>query len=436
MAALTDFQAKFDRDTAHTAFSTLSADEREFIRDQTRHHRFTHQELRQIVEMAADFRAWHETSICDAWPRGIHDAVPAKSARRHVLDALRRVWHGLKHTPPSYRRFGPHTKPKAVKSALGVTDKRSLGLGCCPVASPRTRCCNLMTLDAVENCGFGCSYCSIQSFYRGDTINFDSKFSEKLHGLELDPNRIYHIGTGQSSDSLLWGNAHGALQALLNFAGTHPNVIIELKTKSKNISYLLNNEVPGNVLCTWSLNTPTIIAHEEHQTATLGERLAAARRLADRGVLVGFHFHPMVHYQWWREEYAEIFSTLTASFDPREVALVSLGTLTFTKSVMRTIRARRVKSKVLQMPLAAADGKMSYPESIKLEMFRFAYRRLESWHSRVFFYLCMENPRLWKPVFGFDYPSNDAFEAAMKASYMEKISNAPAWSANCAASEP
>jgi spore photoproduct lyase len=33
----------------------------------------------------------------------------------------------------------------------------------------------------------------------------------------------------------------------------------------------------------------------------------------------------------------------------------------------------------------------------------------------------MENQRLWRPVFGFDYASNSEFEQAMKTSYLEKI---------------
>jgi spore photoproduct lyase len=424
MAVLTDNHSRFARQAARTQFGMLSARERTFIRDQSLHYRFTQQELRQIVEMAMDFQAWHEMSICDAWPSEIRNAANGKSARQHVLNELRKIWQALKNVAPSYQRFGPHTKPTPAKSALGVRDKPNLGLGYCPVSSTRTRCCNLMTLDAVENCGFGCSYCSIQSFYRGDTINFDSEFAQKLQALKLDPNRIYHIGTGQSSDSLLWGNKHGVLEALVGFAYEHPNVILELKTKSKNISYLLNNEIPANILCTWSLNTPTIITHEEHQTASLTGRLAAARKLADRGILVGFHFHPLVHYDAWRTDYAQIFDVLLEQFDSSEVALVSLGTLTFTKSVIRTIRSRRIKTKVLQLPLVEADGKLSYPEQIKLELFRFAYQSLESWHTQVFFYLCMENPRLWKPVFGLDYPSNDAFEAAMKSSYMDKIRRA------------
>ncbi len=421
MTTLTDYDSKFTRDAAHTPFGMLPERERSFIRDQSHCYRFTQQELRQIVEMAMDFHAWHETSICDAWPSETYDTVNRRRARRRVLDELRKIWHTYKNTAPGYQRFGAHTKPTPAKSALDVRPKQTLGLGYCPVASTRTRCCNLMTLDAVENCGFGCSYCSIQSFYRGDTINFDSRFADKLQALELDPKRIYHIGTGQSSDSLLWGNRHGALQALVEFAHEHPNVILELKTKSKNISFLLNNDIPANMLCTWSLNTQTVITHEEHQTAPLIDRLNAARKCADRGILIGFHFHPMMLYNAWRADYAQIFEHLLEKFDPSEVALVSLGTLTFTKSVIRTIRSRGVKSKVLQMPLVATDGKLSYPETTKLELFRFAYKNLEPWHSQVFFYLCMENPRLWQPVFGVHYPSNDAFEAAMKSSYMNKI---------------
>jgi hypothetical protein len=33
----------------------------------------------------------------------------------------------------------------------------------------------------------------------------------------------------------------------------------------------------------------------------------------------------------------------------------------------------------------------------------------------------MENPALWQSVFGDDYPSNEAFEEAMKRSYLRKI---------------
>ena len=197
-----------------------------------------------------------------------------------------------------------------------------------------------MTLDAVESCGFDCSYCSIQSFYNENKIGFDKNFATKLKNLKLDPKKTYHIGTGQSSDSLMWGNKHGILEALFEFAKSNPNVILELKTKSDNISYLLENEVPKNILCTWSINTPTIIKNEEHLSASLENRVNCARKLADKGVLVGFHFHPIVVYENYLSEYKEVINTLLETFKSSEVALVSLGTLTFIKPVIKKLRSR------------------------------------------------------------------------------------------------
>ena len=50
----------------------------------------------------------------------------------------------------------------------------------------------------------------------------DADFKEiakltKLKNLNLEQNKTYHIGTGQSSDSLMWGNREGILDALFEF---------------------------------------------------------------------------------------------------------------------------------------------------------------------------------------------------------------------------
>ncbi len=415
------YEQKLSRIAGQTALGRLPTDQREFLSRQARTYRFSLQELRQLSEIGLDLNQWGEPSIMDAWPDAPAADSPPKGQRARILGALRRHAEGLRAAPKQYAVSLESVSAGQYRIRSGVRERERLGLGYCPVASERTRCCNLQTLDAVENCGFGCSYCSIQSFYHDDEIHFDSRFADKLGALDLDPDQIYHIGTGQSSDSLMWGNRFGVLDALMGFARRHPNVILELKTKSKNVSYFLKNEIPRNVICTWSLNPQTIIDNEEHRTAGLQERLDAARRVADREMLVGFHFHPMVQYAGWMEDYSDLFSCVRRGFDPSEVALVSLGTLTFTKPVIRQIRNAGFRTRILQMPLTESDGKLSYPDEIKLALFSHAYESLASWKDTVFFYLCMENQRLWRPVLGVEYPSNQAFEEAMKASYLGKI---------------
>ncbi|MES9993043.1 MAG: spore photoproduct lyase family protein [Candidatus Thiodiazotropha sp.] len=416
------YEEKLETLLQRSGIDRLDPRQQHFLRQQCLDFRFTQQELQQLSDIAADLAMWGERPLDEIWPESDGSSLNPKQRRQRLLKNLSGHWQQLKLKPKRYPRLP--LKPASDLQRIKRIDveKEKLALGPCPVASPRTRCCNLMTLDAVENCGFDCSYCSIQSFYHGDEVRFDKAFARKLSQLELDPTRTYHIGTGQSSDSLMWGNQGGVLDALLAFAWRNPNVILELKSKSKNISHLLKADLPPNLLCTWSLNTPTLIAHEEHLTAALQERMQAARRVADRGVLVGFHLHPMIHYAQWQQDYGALFQAMLQTFSAEEVVLVSLGTLTYIKPVIKQLRGRSgFRSKILQMPMVESDGKLSYPRKIKEQMFRFAYQSLEPWHQEVFFYLCMENHSLWQPVFGSDYATNQEFEAAMKQAYQRKI---------------
>ena len=415
-----DYQQKFQKIAQGTLFAKLPADEQSFVREQAFRYRLTLQELRLMCEIAMDLAMWQQGGIREAWP-GDDAGDQQRALKKRLLQQLREHWEALKQAPNLYPASVPVAGPGPAAQPV-VRNKEKLGLGTCPVASPRTRCCNLMTLDAVDNCGYGCSYCSIQSFFSGQQVYFDPEFARKLAALPIDPHKTYHIGTGQSSDSLMWGNSNGVLDALIDFAFRHPNVVLELKTKSANVSHLCRTALPANLICTWSLNPAVIVNNEEHGTASLEKRIDAAERLAQRGCIVGFHFHPIIHYDGWQRDYGDIFNHLQRRFTTDQVAMVSLGTLTFIKPVMRKIREQGVPSQILKLPLVEADGKLSYPDDIKLSLFSTAYNSFSpDWQRDVFFYLCMENQRFWKPVFGFDYPSNQAFEDAMKQSYLRKI---------------
>ena len=406
------YDSKFETSIKSTYYSKLLPQQQSFIKEKAYEHKFSFQQLRLIIQMANDFEMWGEKSIIEVWPEHIHAKV--------ILQRITKVYEEVKNRPNSYNGFNPSVVRSEQKFKFVTKDKEGFGLGMCPVASEETRCCNLMTLDAVESCGFDCSYCTIQSFYKQDKITFDSSFTQKLKTLQLDPNRTYHIGTGQSSDSLMWGNKEGVLDALFDFARQNTNIILEFKTKSDNIKYFLDNDVPPNIICTWSLNTTTIIENEEHLAASLEKRIGSARALADKGVVVGFHFHPIVEYENYLSEYKEVYDELIETFTPDEVSLISMGTLTFIKPVIQKLRQRNFKSKILQMPFDDAAGKASYPLDIKEEMFKHAYESFKPWHKKVFFYLCMEDHSLWKKCFGYEYNTNADLERDMVSSYCQK----------------
>ncbi len=416
-----EYHTKFTKNIENTLFHKLSQSEQDFIRQEALLHRFSHQEIKQLIDIAIDFQMWSKGSITQHWDSERYQNKPPKQKKQALLHDLKALHQAYQSEANDYTELSKQ-KIKAPKIKLISQEKENLGFGLCPVASPKTRCCNLLTLDAVESCGFDCSYCSIQSFYNDGKITFDTSLKEKLDNIVLNKDEFYHIGTGQASDSLMWGNRFGVLDHLVDFAHKYPNVMLEFKTKSDNVSYFLEKEdLPKNLLFTWSLNPQTIIDHEEHLTASLQERIIAAKKIADKGYLVGFHFHPIIYFKDYQKAYLDIFQQLIDTFDPKRVALVSFGTLTFIKPVIKKIRQRDFQTKILQMPLQEAAGKLSYPLSLKKEMFTFAYNALKPWHKDVFFYLCMENHTLWKDVFGYEYPTNESFEMDMKLHYISKI---------------
>ncbi|MBN2201425.1 DNA photolyase, partial [bacterium] len=252
-------------------FRALDAGDRAAILELGETFRFSFQDLKQLVTITADYRMWGMGGLRGSWPGGLRPAGPdPRREGRRELRLLEDEWRRMKAEPIVYDKSPARERPKKLTYVRHEAPGPVLGR--CPVASSKTRCCNLLTLDAVMNCGFGCSYCSIQTFHETGEIMVRSDLKAKLDEIVLDPREIYHIGTGQASDSLLYGNRFSLLGTLFDFARKNRNVILELKTKSANSGGLVKASPPPNVIATWTLNTQRVIANEEHFTAALDER--------------------------------------------------------------------------------------------------------------------------------------------------------------------
>lgn len=416
-----DYTEKFERMAGQTLFPLLKNEQKNFIRSLAFGYQFTFQELRKVSEACRDLDMWAEQSLREWWPS---KEIPTENGRREKIRILKELdahMSSLKKQVKIYPREGLGKPPVRVKNKIvgQLTDKNIYGE--CPVQSPRTVCCNLKTFDAVQSCVFGCSYCTIQTFYE-DKIVIEEELPEKLGRIKLDPQRYYHIGTGQSSDALAYGNRNGMLEALCDFARKNPNVMLEFKTKSDNILYFMENDIPPNIVCSWSLNPQIIIDNEEHFSASLQNRLEAARAVTDRGIKVAFHFHPIIYYSEWQTAYPQIAHTIMEMFEPREVLFISFGSVTFIKPVIKKIRKLGLPSKILQMEFVTdPHGKLTYPDAIKVEKFSVMYKAFLPWREKVFFYLCMEKASIWQDSLGFVYETNEEFEKDMLEKCFAKI---------------
>ena len=398
-------------------FSSLPTPVREKLDSLFSSIHFTRSEKLEIVKEEADLLEWKEESFVLSHPISA-SGKDGRDGERYISE-LRRHMKSLRESETDYSNFFPQKRSQGKTKKLMSDQKLVLSRCPCPVDGEKTRCCKLRTLDAVMQCAFGCSYCSIQAFYNENEIRIVSNLREKLEAMEIGDD-VWHIGTGQASDSLLLGDDYGTLSALATFAEKHPNIVLEMKSKAGRDVF--NRPWPRNMVFTWSLNAPTIIEKEEHFTASLSERLRMAQKARDNGNLVGFHIHPMFYFKGWEKEYREVVEAIVSSFRPEEICMIGIGTLTFTKAVIKRLREMGQESKVLQMELTEAAGKYSYPLDKKEKMFRHIYASFpEEYRKGVFFYLCMEDPSLWKPVLEREYSSDKEFEMDMKKNYLRKI---------------
>jgi spore photoproduct lyase len=180
---------------------------------------------------------------------------------------------------------------------------------------------------------------------------------------------------------------------------------------------LRTHRTPLRMMPTSALRQPSV--ELEEWGAPL---LEAAEKVAQKGVRVGFHFHPMIYYDEWETAYPNIAREIVRRFDPQAVLFISMGSVTMIKPVMRQIRQRGFKTKILQMELVPdPHGKWTYPDAIKIRMFRTMYQAFSEWHEKVFFYLCMEKAAIWQGTFGRVFPNNDAFEQALLNAAFAKI---------------
>ena len=214
----------------------------------------------------------------------------------------------------------------------------------CPGARPGLICCNYFVLNLGQHCEMDCSYCYLQNFINFPYIviytNIEQAFTE-LDNLATQMNHHkLRIGTGEITDSLSLDDLTHYSAKLVTYFKKHPQWTIEFKTKSDNVKNFVNQEHIGNAIVSWSINPQYIIEKEEHGTASLKDRLNAARLCRDNNFPLAFHLDPVVYHKNWKHNYTDLIEQITSLFQPNEVSHLSLGALRFQPEQRHLMRER------------------------------------------------------------------------------------------------
>ncbi len=266
-------------------------------------------------------------------------------------------------------------------------------------------CCNLLTASLVSNCHLECTYCILQDYLKNNPIltffaNVDEILGAIKNHISKKPDVLFRLGTGELSDSLALDAITQFSHDLVPFAAQQKNLLLELKTKSDQVDNLLELDHNGKTIVSWSVNPQAYIDHEEFKTASLHDRLNAARRCAHAGYKIGFHLDPLLAFEDWEKQYEQLVNVLREQIHPHEMAYFSMGTLRFTPGLKQTSLYRFPKSKIFTGELfPSKDGKTRYLRDIREEMYKKVRSFLDQKFPEVPHYLCMETKEVWKETY-------------------------------------
>ncbi len=336
--------------------------------------------------------------------RGERDAPIARALRARFAGPVE-LFDGRAPVRPASVRDGKRT--------LVLQRHRGAFLRHCPAGTAGLVCCNYLVVTLASNCPMDCSYCFLQD-YLADApaltayTNVDDALAELDAVLRAHPERRLRIGTGELSDSLALDPLTDLSRLLVPFFAARRNAVLELKTKTDCVAGLLDLAPRGQVVVSWSVNATAVVERDEAGTATLAERLAAARRVQAGGYLVGFHFDPLIEFDGWEAGYAAAVEAIARAVDPAGIAWVSLGSLRLSAGLAQAVRQRAAPGHVLAAELVAGrDGKARVWRGLRLRMYRVMAERLRAALGPVPLYLCMEPPGVWERIMG-DVPTDRA----------------------------
>lgn len=306
----------------------------------------------------------------------------------------------------------------ASKQVLILKEFRGRFFQLCP-GSPNMICCRYLLLNTGFNCLYDCVYCYLNSYLNSfGIVQFTNVFRvldeiSRFHAAS-DHNRVYRVGTGEFTDSLMMDEIVGLGPAIIEHTSGMANIMLELKTKSDNIGHLLEIARRGNTVLAWSLNTPGNIERYEKDSAPLEARLGAASRAAGAGYFVAFHFDPVIPYPGWEDEYVSLVDALYDAVPAERIVWISMGGFRYAPGFRDAVRTRFPgEDLTLAEMFPGRDGKLRYFRPERRRIYTLLSDRIRSKEGRPFVYLCMEDSDMWRDVFGASYSSSMELELCL-----------------------
>lgn len=213
-------------------------------------------------------------------------------------------------------------------------------------------------------CLYDCNYCYLQGLYNSANtvlfVNLEAYFDAV--SAYLDQPTLLAIS--YDTDTLAVEKIARHSQAWLEFARHHPNLHLEIRTKSANFKAIETARPSANVVLAWTLSPQEIIDRYEHRTPSLAQRLNAIRSAMERGWQVRVCIDPVIYTDRFETLYPALLETLFERVDAGKLYSLTLGS--FRMSSIHLKRLKKLKRSDLAFyPYRVEDQIATYAPSVE-----------------------------------------------------------------------
>jgi spore photoproduct lyase len=264
------------------------------------------------------------------------------------------------------------------------------------------RCCPYYKLVPLSNgCPYYCTYCYLAYVYRKFApfikinINYDTMFKQ-IRKASAGSQRKISFNMGEMLDSLALDHITNLTAMLVPFFSGFSNAYLMLLTKSNNIDNLLSVKPNEHTIVSWSLNSKHIIEQYELGTASLDERIKAAKLCQDKGYRIRFRIDPGILYPNWQAGYADLIRKTLTLTTPENITLGMLRLLPGHLRLVTQAYGNRAGNLCTQKFVrGASDGKLRYLPKQRIDFYSFLIDTIRAFNRKVSISLCRETPDVW-----------------------------------------
>lgn len=223
--------------------------------------------------------------------------------------------------------------------------------------------------SSVMNCLFDCEYCYLKGMYPSGNLvvflNLEDIFAEVEELLKQHP---VYLCVSYDTDLMALEHILGYVRKWSEFAAAHPDLSIEVRTKSADLSSYPDFTVSDRCIFAFTLSPDFVAKQYEHGCGSLDARIRAARTALECGFPVRLSFDPMIFMPNWREHYAKMLKRIKELLPFQQIYDFSVGSFRISAEYLKPMRRAMPDSAVVQFPFETHEGYARYPKEIEKEM--------------------------------------------------------------------